>query len=434
MNIGFVVNTRMDSSRLPNKCALKINGLSILEHLHSRLAKTGLPIIYAYPVDDRSAYDALFRTFKDKNFKVFEGYHDDPMMRMYMAALCNDLDAVIRVTHDKIFVDERQIASAVDRFKKEGVDYLWGNFTDGTAFEIISKEILFKATYIYKNVERITYAIKQVTDKSFMMPFVRRDDIRLLIDYPEDVDLMNAIFGCLGNDCSLNDVLKFMDENPWSKNINKMPDVTIYTCAYNADQWIYETIVSVIDQSMFDRCEYLLVDDHSTDRSPFVMNRFSSEYGNVRYVRNNKNVGLSSSSNVALKYARGKFVLRIDADDYFTSRFAIEQLYEFINATSYDVVYPSNYHGSFDKIQSGSEVHHVGGSMFKKSSLDFVRFTDDIRNYEGYDLFLRTKDMFNIGYFNKPLFLYRQHDDSMSKTNDELRSKEKAAMEMKYGQ
>jgi len=61
MKTGIIVCTRMQSSRIPNKCARDINGKSLLEHLHTRLLKTGINVTYAYPWIDLAEYQEIPR-------------------------------------------------------------------------------------------------------------------------------------------------------------------------------------------------------------------------------------------------------------------------------------------------------------------------------------------------------------------------------------
>ena len=128
-------------------------------------------------------------------------------------------------------------------------------------------------------------------------------------------------------------------------------------------------------------------------------------------------MGLSSSSNLALSEARGKSIIRLDADDYFTHDQAIQELQFELNRSDADIVYPDNYFGSFSKIQKGNDAHHVGGALFRTRGANHVKFTDGLRGYEGLDFFVRARDQLKISYLEKPLFFYRQHTDSMSHKN-----------------
>lgn len=426
MKTAFIVCSRADSSRLPAKPFKKINGRPVLTHLLNRLAKTKIPIILAIPGKEFHVYDTLAKSIEGLEC-LYLGSDDDPLERMYHAAKDQEVDTIIRVTHDKIFVDPDLVLSALDQFNQMALDYLYSSeFTDGSGFEIISFEALEKAAKKFKKVEYISYAIKAVTENihHFDVPEKYQSDCRLLIDYPEDMQLMQTIFSIQSNP-SLEDAINLCNNNDWVKSINRLPSLTVYTCAYNAEKYLEKCMGSVARQKGFKDFEYIIVDDCSTDKTYYLASKFASTYKNVTLVRNEKNLGLASSSNVALKHARGKYIMRLDADDFFVGDLSLRSMLNTISTRELDVVYPNNYHGDLNKVQSGKEQHHVGGAIFSTRAINHIRFTDGLRNYEGLDFFERAKDVLKVGYFNRPIFYYRQHDDSMSKTNLEERAKTK---------
>lgn len=423
MKTGIVLCSRSDSSRIPKKVFQKIAGIPLIEHLLGRLEKTEIPIILAIPEDQRNEYFYLSGKHK---MKVVCGYGNDPLARMYHAAKQHGLDTIIRVTHDKIFIERELIQKALDDFHSKGCDYLYSeHFTDGSAFEIISFESLEKAYQKYRIVEYIGYAIRSVTDKQhkFEVPQIYRSPYRFLVDYDEDLDLLEVIFKIKGKDCNLLDAISFMKSNPWATTVNGLPKITVYTCVYNGEIYLEQCMQSVSQQNMFEDVEYILVDDCSSDITTMLIARFKSKFKNVKLIRNAENIGLSGSSNVALSRARGKYIIRLDADDYFTSNFSLQDLYREIEQTNKDAIYPDNYYGLFRHVQNGSESHHVGGTIFRTKAMNHIKFTDRLRGYEGLDFFERAKNQLDIGYYKKPIFFYRQRGDSMSKTNTEERAR-----------
>ncbi len=427
MKTAFVLCSRNDSSRVPGKPFRKINGKPVLTHLIERLQKTNIPVILAVPAAQFGQYEAL----KLQGLhSIYLGSENDPLDRMYKAAKDCGFDNVIRVTHDKIFVDPDLVLKALSTYHEMNLDYLYSSkFTDGSGFEIISFQSLERAAHIYKNVEYISYAIRSVTDNShdFDVPPAYRSDTRLLIDYPEDLTLLETVFSALKYDCTLRDVLNLTSENPWIKSINKLPELTVYTCVYNGEKWVERAMGSVAKQKGFRDFQYVIIDDHSTDKTGFIVSKFASLYPNVSWIKNDKNIGLASSSNVALKQAKGNYIMRLDHDDYLTSETACQQLLHAIKERKLDAVYPNNFYGSQGVVQNGKECHHIGGSIFRTRAINHIKFTDGLRNYEGLDFFQRAKTELKIGYLNKPLFVYSQLPNSMSKSNleERLKTKEK---------
>lgn len=433
MENAIIICSRLNSTRIPRKALRKINGKPIIEHILDRQLKYGFNVVMAVPAEERDLWFDTINKYGEKVLWYF-GFKENPMERMLEAAKLYDVKTIVRQTHDKIFLDPDQIKYALEVFGMEKVDYLTSSsFIAGTAFEVFTREVLERAVRKFKeeNIEHITYAIKAVTDKvkDLAMFELWPKDMRLLIDFPEDLELMECLMGSLGNDCSLKDVLNFIKDNPWAKNFNRLPDVTIYTCAYNGEAYIREAINSVISLRNFRKYEFILVDDCSSDKTSLYMNEVASYYPNVKYIRNAKNLGLASSSNVALASAKGKYIVRLDADDYFIGNNSIEVMLDEIESKKLDALYPNFYEGNFKTIGLGASHHHPAGTLFKTLALNHLRFKEGLRGYDGLELYKRAKEQLKIGYLNRPIFFYRQHEDSLSKNNLEERVKIKQEIE-----
>jgi glycosyltransferase involved in cell wall biosynthesis len=89
------------------------------------------------------------------------------------------------------------------------------------------------------------------------------------------------------------------------------PLVSILISAYNAQEWIADTLQSAIAQT-WPRKEIILVDDGSTDKTAEVARRFTSK-GVTLLSKNNG--GLSAGVNYAYKNSHGDYIQFLDADD-----------------------------------------------------------------------------------------------------------------------
>jgi glycosyltransferase involved in cell wall biosynthesis/peptidoglycan/xylan/chitin deacetylase (PgdA/CDA1 family) len=89
------------------------------------------------------------------------------------------------------------------------------------------------------------------------------------------------------------------------------PLVSILIPAFNAEQWISDTIRSAISQE-WNRKEIIVVDDGSTDETLTIARQFESE--GVRIV-SQKNQGAAAARNTALSLSRGDYIQWLDADD-----------------------------------------------------------------------------------------------------------------------
>jgi glycosyltransferase involved in cell wall biosynthesis len=89
------------------------------------------------------------------------------------------------------------------------------------------------------------------------------------------------------------------------------PLVSILIPAYNAQEWIADTIRSAIAQR-WDRKEIIIVDDGSKDQTLAIARGFESE--SVRVVTQ-KNQGAAAARNTAFSLSQGDYVQWLDADD-----------------------------------------------------------------------------------------------------------------------
>lgn len=96
--------------------------------------------------------------------------------------------------------------------------------------------------------------------------------------------------------------------------IGDTPKVSILMPARNVEKFIGKAIQSCIDQT-FDDWELIVVDDGSTDSTLNVMAQYSDKDKRVRMFHI-ENRGYPAAFNECLSHARGKYIARMDADDW----------------------------------------------------------------------------------------------------------------------
>jgi glycosyltransferase involved in cell wall biosynthesis len=89
------------------------------------------------------------------------------------------------------------------------------------------------------------------------------------------------------------------------------PLVSILIPAYNAEEWIADTLQSATAQT-WQRKEIIVVDDGSADRTAEIARRFTSKEVAVVTVENQ---GAAAARNHALKLSQGDYIQWLDADD-----------------------------------------------------------------------------------------------------------------------
>ncbi|MFH5925480.1 glycosyltransferase family 2 protein [Roseomonas xinghualingensis] len=91
------------------------------------------------------------------------------------------------------------------------------------------------------------------------------------------------------------------------------PAVTVLMPAFNAEQYIAESIWSVLSQTFGD-FEIVVVNDGSTDGTRSVLSGIQDP--RLRIIHNERNLGIVKSLNRGFSAAQGQYVARLDADDY----------------------------------------------------------------------------------------------------------------------
>ena len=75
---------------------------------------------------------------------------------------------------------------------------------------------------------------------------------------------------------------------------------------------LQESVESILKQTC-SNFEFLIIDDGSTNGSDKYLKSLTDE--RVHIIRNSENIGITKSLNIGLKIARGKYIVRMDADD-----------------------------------------------------------------------------------------------------------------------
>ena len=94
-----------------------------------------------------------------------------------------------------------------------------------------------------------------------------------------------------------------------------MSDISISVLmpVYNSEKFLEETVQTVINQS-YTNWELILVDDGSTDNSKKLCDELRKKENRIKFI-DKKNTGVSDTRNVALKNAKGQYVVFVDSDD-----------------------------------------------------------------------------------------------------------------------
>lgn len=106
-----------------------------------------------------------------------------------------------------------------------------------------------------------------------------------------------------------------MPNNINTNNVNQIhPLVSIIIPCYNAEKYLAETLDSVLAQT-YTSWECIIVDDHSTDNSLEIIQRYCKNYPGKFTLFTNPRKGACAARNVGFEHSTGDYIQYLDADD-----------------------------------------------------------------------------------------------------------------------
>lgn len=162
----------------------------------------------------------------------------------------------------------------------------------------------------------------------------------------------------------------------------KKPTITVLLSVYNAENYVDIAIESILKQSFTD-FELIAVDDCSTDKSWNIVKHYAKLDSRIIPKRNKVNLGGCKTLNEGLKLAKGKYIARLDNDDWS---------------------YPNRLKKQFDFLETHPDVGIVGGVMEIMNQHGEVISQ---RKYKNSDEEIR-KNIFLYSPFSHPLVMFRK--------------------------
>jgi glycosyltransferase involved in cell wall biosynthesis len=203
------------------------------------------------------------------------------------------------------------------------------------------------------------------------------------------------------------------------------PEISVVVATHNMGRFLPNALDSLLAQSLPQhKFEIIVVDDGSTDSTKEVLSRFASR---VRILRHPRRRGLVPSVNRGLQQARGRYLVRVDADD----EAAPDLLYlgsRWLRANPRAACVVS------DRIElrQGRRVRKKVDpenpySLIACGSVFPTRLLRNIGHYrqlywEEYDLYLRLREQGEFLYLPLPRYFYRKHARSMTHNQEQRKS------------
>ncbi|WP_060983150.1 glycosyltransferase family 2 protein [Vibrio splendidus] len=212
--------------------------------------------------------------------------------------------------------------------------------------------------------------------------------------------------------------------------------ISVILPVYNGEEYIYEAINSLLEQSFSD-FEVICIDDGSKDATKRIIENIASKDNRIRLI-SRENKGLIYTLNEALSLCKYDYIARMDADDICLPNRLSLQL-EFLLRNPTVAVVGSRYHyiDESSKINGirksptsnfllkvlltfGSPFGHPTVMINRKVVTDDLYYDPKYKAAEDYELWLRLSKKYRFACIKKPLLLYRVLDSSISRSQREI--------------
>lgn len=196
-------------------------------------------------------------------------------------------------------------------------------------------------------------------------------------------------------------------------------EISVIIPTFNREKYIGRCIRSLLTQSIgLTNFEMIIIDDGSTDDTIKVLNAFKND---IKIIQNKKNLGLPASLNIGIKASRGKYLVRVDSDDYVNKEF-LKILHLFVSnnldysAAACDYFLVDDNENVIERINCDLKPIGCGIIFETKDLISIGLYDENFLLHEEKELRERYEKKYTIKRVPLPLYRYRKHTNNM--TND----------------
>lgn len=196
-------------------------------------------------------------------------------------------------------------------------------------------------------------------------------------------------------------------------------EISVIIPTFNREKYIGRCIRSLLTQSIgLTNFEMIVIDDGSTDDTTKVLSAFKND---IKIIQNKKNLGLPISLNTGIKASRGKYIVRVDSDDYVNKDF-LKILHLFVSsnndysAAACDYFLVDDNENVIERINCDNKPIGCGIIFETKDLISIGLYNENFLLHEEKELRERYEKKYTIKRVPLPLYRYRKHPNNM--TND----------------
>ena len=108
------------------------------------------------------------------------------------------------------------------------------------------------------------------------------------------------------------------------------PIISVYMTTYYHEEYIRQSIDSVLSQDVDVPYEIIISDDCSRDDTPNILLEYQRKYSQITVNINKENVGLTKNVFLAKTMCHGRYIVGISGDDYWIDHKKLQKQYDFL--------------------------------------------------------------------------------------------------------
>lgn len=112
----------------------------------------------------------------------------------------------------------------------------------------------------------------------------------------------------------------------------KRPMVSVIVCTYNQEQWIRQTLDSILSQNTDYPFEIIIGEDWGTDGTRSICEEYEYNHDNVHIATQNRNLGVTANWVNCVKQSKGDYLMSCAGDDYWHNPKKIQLQVDFMES------------------------------------------------------------------------------------------------------
>ena len=137
----------------------------------------------------------------------------------------------------------------------------------------------------------------------------------------------------------------------------KKPKISIIISTFNGECFIKPVVRSIQNQDFLD-VEIIIVDDFSQDNTIQLIKELMKDDPRIKLISNNKNKGTLYTKTKGVLFAKGKYVMTLDHDNLYSSKFTFSLLYNEAEKNNLDLLGFSSIYTSIDMKHLNKDQYH----------------------------------------------------------------------------